>query len=57
MRGRLSRRFAAAFMSGLIAAAMGMTLAATASAAPIPVQDPVPIGPNEYFSGYINNCP
>ena len=57
MRGRLSRRFAAAFMSGLIAAAMGVTLAATASAAPIPVQDPVPIGPNEYFSGYINNHP
>jgi hypothetical protein len=57
MRGRLGRRFAAAFMSGLIAAAMGVTLAATAAAAPIPVQDPVPIGPNEYFSGYINNHP
>ncbi len=57
MRGRPSRRFAAAFMSGLIAATMGVTLAATAAAAPIPVQDPVPIGPNEYFSGFINNHP
>ena len=56
MRGRLSRRFAAALMSGLIAAAMGLSLAATASAAARP-QDPVPIGPHEYFSGFINNQP
>jgi hypothetical protein len=56
MRGRLSRRFAAALMSGLIAAALGLPLAATASAAARP-QDPVPIGPDEYFSGFINNHP
>jgi hypothetical protein len=57
MRGRLSRRFAAALISGLITASSGVTFAAAASAAPIPVQDPVPIGPNEYFSGFINNHP
>src|SRR5260370_39818309 len=57
MRGRLSRRFAASLMSAFMTAALGVTLAATASAAPIPVQDPVPIGPNEHFSGYINNHP
>ena len=56
MRGTLSRRFAAALMSGLVAAVMGLSLAAAASAAARP-QDPVPIGPNEYFSGYINNHP
>src|SRR5260370_41088888 len=57
MRGRLSRRFAAALMSAFMTAALGVTLAAAASAAPTPVQDPVPIGPNEYFSGYINGHP
>ena len=57
MRGRLSRQFAAALMSGLITAALGVTFAAAAAAAPIPVQDPVPIGPNEYFSGFINGHP
>ena len=56
MRGRLSLRFAAALTSGLIAAAMGLSVAATASAAVGP-QDPVPIGPNEYFRGFINNHP
>jgi hypothetical protein len=56
MRGRLSGRFAAALMSGLIAAALGLPLAATASAAARP-QDPVPIGPNEHFRGFINNHP
>ena len=56
MRARLSLRLAAALTSGLIAAALGITLAATASAA-ARQQDPVPIGPNEYFSGYINNHP
>jgi hypothetical protein len=35
---------------------MGLPLAATASAAVRP-QDPVPIGPNEFFSGFINNHP
>jgi hypothetical protein len=56
MRGRLSLRFAAALMSGLIVAAMGLSLAAAASAAVGP-QDPVPIAPNEYFKGLINNHP
>jgi len=56
MRGRLSLRFAAAVMSGLITAAMGLSLAAAASAAVGP-QDPVPIGPNEHFRGFINNHP
>ena len=56
MRGRLSRRFAAALMSGLIAVAMGLSLAATASAS-VGTQDPVPIGPNQYFRGFINNHP
>lgn len=56
MRGRLSLRFAAALVSGLIIAAMGLSVAATASASVGP-QDPVPIGPNEYFKGLINNHP
>jgi hypothetical protein len=56
MRGRLSRRFAAALTSGLIAAALGLPLAATTSAA-ARQQDPVPIGPNEHFRGFINNHP
>ena len=56
MRGRLTLRFAAALTSGLIAAATGLSLAATASAA-VGTQDPVPIGPNQYFRGFINNHP
>jgi len=51
------KRFVAALMSGLITAALGLTFAASASAASGPVQDPVPIGPNEYFRGFINNHP
>ena len=54
MRGR---RPLAALMSGLLATALGVTLAATASAAVRPAQDPVPIRPNQYFSGFINNSP
>jgi hypothetical protein len=38
-------------------AALGVTFAAAAAAAPVPVQDPVPIGPSEYFSGFINGHP
>ncbi len=57
MRGRPGRRFAAALISGLITAALGVSLAASAAAAPVPVQDPVPIGPNEYFSGFLNGHP
>jgi hypothetical protein len=44
-------------MSGLVATALGVTLAATASAAVRPAQDPVPIDPNQYFSGFINGSP
>jgi len=54
MRGR---RSLTVLMSGLGATALGVTLAATASAAVRPAQDPVPIGPNQTFSGYINNSP
>jgi hypothetical protein len=57
MHGRPGRRFAAALMSGLITAALGVSFAAAAAAAPVPVQDPVPIGPNEYFSGFISGHP
>jgi hypothetical protein len=57
MRGRPGRRFAAALMSGLITAALGAGFSAAAAAAPVPVQDPVPVGPNEYFSGFINGHP
>jgi hypothetical protein len=57
MRRRPGLRFAAALASGLVIAALGVTFAATAAAAPIPVQDPVPIGPNEYFRGFINGHP
>ena len=57
MRERLSLRFAAALTSGLVTAALGVTLAAAAAAVPIPVQDPVPIGPNEYFRGFISGHP
>jgi len=56
MRGRLGLRFTAALMSGLITAALGVTFAAAASAAAIP-QDPVPIGPNEFFRGFVNGHP
>jgi hypothetical protein len=57
MRGRLGLRFATVLMSGLVTAALGVTFAAAAAAAPAPVQDPVPIGPNEYFRGFVNGHP
>jgi hypothetical protein len=57
MRGRLSRRFTAALASGLTAVALGVTLPAAAAAVSHPVQDPVPIDPNQYFSGFINGSP
>jgi hypothetical protein len=57
MRGRLSRRFLAVLLSGFVTATLGVTLAATASAGTRPVQDPVPIRPNQFFSGFINNSP
>ena len=57
MRGRFSRRFLAVLLSGLVTATLGVTLAATASAGTHPVQDPVPVRPNQTFSGYINNAP
>jgi hypothetical protein len=57
MRGKPGLRFAAALTSGLVTAALGVTFAAAAAAAPVPVQDPVPIGPNEHFRGFINGHP
>jgi hypothetical protein len=57
MRGRLSRRSAAALISGLTTIALGVTFAAAAAAAPVPAQDPVPIGPNEHFRGFLNGHP
>jgi hypothetical protein len=43
----------------LIAAAAGLTFAVipTVSAAASPAQDPIPIGPNQYFSGVVNGHP
>jgi hypothetical protein len=57
MHGRPARRFAAALMSGLVSAAFGVCFATAAAAAPVPVQDPVPIGPNQVFRGFINGHP
>jgi hypothetical protein len=56
MRGRLGRRFATVLAAGLTAVVLGMTLAGTASAA-TRGPDPVPIEPNQTFSGYVNNSP
>jgi hypothetical protein len=57
MCGRLSRRFLAALASGLIAVILGGTLAAPASATAHRAEDPVRIGPSQYFSGFINGSP
>src|SRR5579859_978404 len=56
MRGKVSLRLIAIVTAGFTAA-LGVTFAAAASAAPVPGQVPVPIGPNQYFSGYINGHP
>ncbi len=55
MRTRLHR-----FSLVLAAAALALTAAPSVSAlaaAPGPVQDPVPIGPNQYFTGLVNGHP
>lgn len=57
MRGRLGPRFATALVSGLTAVVLGVALAGTASAAARRGPDPVPIEPNQTFSGYVNNSP
>jgi hypothetical protein len=44
-------------MSGLIAVSLGLTLSPAASAGTGITQDPVPIGPNQFFRGFINNAP
>jgi hypothetical protein len=41
----------------LTMAALALTLAPAMSAGAKPLQDPVPIGPNEYFTGLVNNHP
>jgi hypothetical protein len=64
MRRRLSRPHAVLAAAACATAAMA-AMPAVATAAPLagshgaagPVQDPVPIRPNQYFSGYINNHP
>jgi hypothetical protein len=57
MRGKLGPRFATTLVSGLTAVVLGAALAGTASAATRRGPDPVPIEPNQTFSGYINNHP
>jgi hypothetical protein len=36
---------------------LGAAPAVSAAASPLPVQDPIPIGPNEYFTGLVNGAP
>jgi len=55
MRSILTRRLLAVLTTGTAAAALGLTFVGPASARP--AQDPVPIEPNQSFSGYINNHP
>jgi hypothetical protein len=57
MRSTLSRGLIATLACGSTAAALSMTFGGTALAATRQVHDPVPIGANQYFSGYINNAP
>jgi hypothetical protein len=64
MRRRLTRPFLAAAAALLASAALAASAALVAlaaapavSAAASPVQDPVPIGPNEYFTGLVNHHP
>jgi hypothetical protein len=52
-----SRRFVTVLLSGLVTLATGVTFASAASARAHPAQDPVPIKPNQYFSGFINGHP
>jgi hypothetical protein len=57
MHGRLSHRLTALLTAGLVTAALGVTFAAAGSAAARPVQDPIPIRPNQFFRGFVNNHP
>src|ERR1700680_3765688 len=52
MRGKLIRPFLT-----LAAAALAVTAGTSKSAAASPVQDPIPIGPNEFFTGLVNGHP
>jgi hypothetical protein len=52
MRGSPARSFLA-----LGAVVLALAAVPAAAAATHPVQDPIPIGPNEYFTGLINNHP
>jgi hypothetical protein len=52
MPGRITRS-----LLPLAALALGLVVAPAASAATHPAQDPVPIGPNEYFKGIFNGHP
>jgi hypothetical protein len=57
MRSSLGRRIIATLAAGSAAAALGVTFAGAASAAPRQVHDPIPIRPDMYFKGYVNNHP
>jgi hypothetical protein len=57
MLGRFRRPLLAAMMTGLITAVLSVPLAAAASAARTLAPDPVPIGPNQFFSGFVNGHP
>jgi hypothetical protein len=60
MRSKLSRGLIATLACGSTAAALSMTVGGAALAATgrqAQVQDPVPIGVNQTFSGYVNNGP
>ncbi|HLX50968.1 MAG TPA: hypothetical protein VKS82_21785 [Streptosporangiaceae bacterium] len=52
MRGRFSRSLLV-----MTSAVLALALAPAAAAGAKSLQDPVPIGPNEYFTGLVNNHP
>jgi hypothetical protein len=56
MRSTLRRGLIAALACGSTAT-LSMAVGGAALAAPRPVQDPVPIGNNQAFSGYVNGHP
>jgi hypothetical protein len=56
MRSTLSRGLIATLVCGS-AAALSMAVGGAALAATRQVHDPVPIGHNQYFSGYVNGAP
>ena len=58
MRRTISRGLIAALACGSTAAVLSIAVGGAALAAPVrPAQDPVPIRPNQTFSGYVNGHP